>query len=591
MRRHWITATALAVTLAAGLLQAPVALARAQKTFDIVEKTYVVKTRDAKIYVEIAHAAQGDKIVRAPSVFTYSPYSILGDRRNNDASEWTPQGYHRVWADVIGTGNSGGCYDYGGDREKRTAHDLVEWIAKQKWSTGKVGMFGASYEGTTATAAAVTKPKGLTTIVPEAAISRWYGYAYSGGIRYLLNNEQPADEGFDTPALFDFGLAVPPPVDVQGDDWAGRVESAITPCDEITHTEHGYDDTPDYDKFWTERDYLKDADEIRIPVMVVHNWGDYNVKQEEGWNLFNALKNSANRKMFFGERYSGHGVPGGAYNKTLHAWMDHYLKGVDNGVEDIPTITSQTADFFGPGKFLSADKVKTRDIELIAQETTKTTPTDYEWKLLPTKPQMGFQAPTPATWLSMGGNLESHMNHHARSHHEWWYFESPPLKKDTRIFGEIKVKAWVTADREWVTLTPTILDINPGCHRTEANQHVVNPTPECNPRSFYSVTRGFLDSRYRDGLAKQKLVTPNQSFQMTVVQKPTDYTFKKGHQIGLQVAGEIIEWHVPKVYPCQSDVCANIKLDWENGQTRVVLPVVNGPRNPMDLFDFGGHHH
>lgn len=32
----------------------------------------------------------------------------------------------RVWADVIGTGNSGGCYDYDGLREKETGYDLVE---------------------------------------------------------------------------------------------------------------------------------------------------------------------------------------------------------------------------------------------------------------------------------------------------------------------------------------------------------------------------------------------------------------------------------------------------------------------------------
>jgi hypothetical protein len=39
----------------------------------------------------------------------------------------------------------------------------------------------------------------------------------------------------------------------------------MQPCEEITHTEHAYDDTPDYGKFWRERDYLKDARKIDIP--------------------------------------------------------------------------------------------------------------------------------------------------------------------------------------------------------------------------------------------------------------------------------------------------------------------------------------
>ena len=55
------------------------------------------------------------------------------------------------------------------------------------------------------------KPPHLTTIIPEAAISRWYHYAYSGGIRYFLNNENPTDEGIDTPLGFDFGFAIRPP--------------------------------------------------------------------------------------------------------------------------------------------------------------------------------------------------------------------------------------------------------------------------------------------------------------------------------------------------------------------------------------------
>src|ERR671915_233177 len=73
---------------------------------------YIVKTKHGKIFVQVAHAVRGDKIIKAPAIFTYSPYSVLGvppdQRRNNDASHWNPLGYHRVWADVVGTGNSGG---------------------------------------------------------------------------------------------------------------------------------------------------------------------------------------------------------------------------------------------------------------------------------------------------------------------------------------------------------------------------------------------------------------------------------------------------------------------------------------------------
>ena len=134
-------------------------------------------------------------------------------------------------------------------------------------------MIGGSYDGTTATATATQRPPHLTTIVPQAAISRL--------VRLRVLRRHPlhrtttsssaagpgavSDEGVDTPLGFDFGFAIPPPVDVDGPDWQQRVQSTITPCEEFEHTHNGYDDTPDYDVFWLERDYLVDAREDHDP--------------------------------------------------------------------------------------------------------------------------------------------------------------------------------------------------------------------------------------------------------------------------------------------------------------------------------------
>lgn len=585
-----MTALALISALAATLLPAAQAPAAQKKTYTISMVPTVVPTRDGEIYAEIAHPVDAKgKIVKGPIILTYSPYSVLG--RESGRDRWVPKGYHVVFADVVGTGNSGGCYDYGGNREKRTAHDLIEWLAKQKWSTGKVGMIGGSYNGTTQHAAAVTKPPHLTTIIPEAAIARWYDYAYSGGIRYFLNNETPSDEGVDTPLAFDFGFAIPPPVDVSDPSWADRVASTITPCDEITHTEHGYDDTPDYDEFWIERDYERLAHKVKIPVLIAHNWGDWNVKQHNGWDMFKAYPNA---KMFFGDRYMTHGTPDGKYDQVVDKWFDHYLMGIDNGIQKLPKITSKTANWDGPLKYLSANKVKTTPVKLWAQQTPRTNPNDYASKLLPTKPIVGLMPMAPPTFPSTSINTESHSNHHSRVNHDWWWFESPALKKDTRIFGEIKVKAYIQTQREWVTLTPTIVDLDMDCHIMEAGQHV-GTKPECLPNALYSVTRGFLDTRYRNGLEKQEMLKPGVPFNVTVVEKPMDYVFKKGHHIALNFSTEINEWMIPKPYNCgaettQAQACVNVTIKVDEGKTQVILPIVNAPKDPADLFDFGHHH-
>ena len=586
MRRFSVIPVGLAAALIASLM-VPGAATAAAKAYDIQVETYTIETKHGLIYTEVAHPVAAGKVVKGPVILTLSPYSALGRDGNRD--RWVPKGYHVAFADVIGTGNSGGCYDYGGAREKETAHDVVEWMGTQKWSTGKVGMIGSSYNGTTQHAAAVMHPKHLTTIVPEAAIARWYDYAYRGGIRYALNNENPADEGIDTPLAFDFGLAIPPPADVDDPTWADRVQSTILPCDEVSHIEHGYDDTPDYDKFWIERDYERLAHTVDIPVLIAHNWGDWNVKQANGWDMFKAYPNA---KMYFGDRYMGHGTPDGKYDQTVDAWFDHYLMGKDNGIDKLPKITSETANWDGPMKYLSANKVKTSPVKLYAQATPRTNASDYEWKLLPTKPIAGFSEPAVAQFPSANINTEAHANHHARSHHDWWWWESPALKKDTRIFGEIKVKLNLTTDREWVTLTPTIVDLDMECHTTVANQHAA--LPQCLPNSLYSVTRGWLDTRYRDGLDKQKLLEPGVPFSATVVENPQDYVFKKGHHIGLNFSTEILEWSLAKPYPCvlaASPVdCVNVTVNWLDGGTNVTLPVVGAPKDPMDLFDFGHQH-
>jgi X-Pro dipeptidyl-peptidase len=597
MRPRTVISIGAMACLLAGVLVAPPAPA-SEGPYELKAQSHVVKTKYGRIYLESVVPVKDGKVVKAPAILTYSPYSILLGR-NSDSAEWVPDGYARVWADVVGTGNSGGCWDYGGKREKETGYALVEWIADQKWSNGKVAMTGGSYNGTTAIATAVTDPPHLTTIVPEAAISRWYEYAYSGGMRYFWTNEplghqgpgSAADEGFDTPLAFDFGLAVPPPLDPGSEDWADRFESTIAPCEELQHSERGYDQTPDYNKFWLERDYIVDANKVDIPVLIAANWGDWNVKQEESVNFYRALKRSPKASLYMGSRWEGHGTPGGDYDKVKHAWMDHYLLGKDNGIQNLPDVVSLPSDNEGALKWYSGPWPRTKNVGLMAQNVPPTQQGAWPWMLLPSKPiPPGLVAPQPAQFISVGINSETHMNHHYRTNHDWFWFESPQLKRDVRIFGNPKVQLYSTVYRKWVTFTPTVVDVDHEKHVIVNGNHVT-PT---DPSALLSVTRGFLDSRYRDSLRKQKALKPGKPFEMTATLKPTDYVFRKGHQIGLQISTELIEWALPKPYPgCESSdqQCAWVRIEWEGGRTKLILPVVDAPKNAMSLFDFGHGHH
>src|SRR3954452_3215745 len=329
----------LLALLAAGLLAAP---ARAAN----VEETIKVPTKDGRIWAEIVRPDTKEKV---PIILTYSPYNSLGENPGGSvaddslAATFTPKGYARVVADVLGTRNSTGCWDYGGAREQESGVDFVDALAKLRWSNGKVAMIGASYDGTTANMVAVrgADVPGLAAIAPQAAINHWYGYAYQDGVRYAGNSKVPTDEGIDTPLGFDFGIARTPPTRPDGAD-ADTVSDLATgrynPCESADHTAHGYDTTPDYDGFWKQRDYLKDAANVRVPVLVTHGWQDYNVKQSEGLDFYEALGPKVPFKVLY--MWQGpHGTPSTAdYKALLERFFAHTLKGVDNAVETEPAV-------------------------------------------------------------------------------------------------------------------------------------------------------------------------------------------------------------------------------------------------------------
>lgn len=562
------TALAAAAALLGAALAVPAAAApvpaglpepaQLQEVDGSTTRSYVVPTRHGPLFLEVVHPTRAGKVLPAHGILTLSPYSVLG--RNGDASSYVPRGYARMYADVVGTGNSGGCYDYGGKREKETAFDLVEWVARQPWSRGRVGMTGGSYDGTTATAAAVMKPKGLATIVPEAAISRWYDYAYSGGMRYTYTNEMlgkrgagaAAEEGFDTPLTFDFGLAVPPPLDVTSPDWAGRVANAMRVCDEVQHTEKGYDPTPDYDAFWVERDYARDAGRIDIPVMVAHNWGDWNVKQDTALRLWQALPKRPTTKLYLGGRFSGHGRPGGDYAAAKLAWMDRWVGGVKNGIErTLAAVTSQTASSAGNGDYVAGRAPRTSDVSLSSSTGLGLVPGTVK------------AADGPSVPFSLAGSESAAMTSLAPGvRGDYAVLVSAPLTRDVRMFGSPTIKVGMATDRTWTTLAPAVVDVDPA-------------------GSFPSVpvTRGWLDTRYAKSLAKAQ-PGDGKGLRTTVVAKPSDWTFQKGHRIALIVKTASAEWTAPKPYDGAPTPTFGLEL---GSATSLTLPLV-APGDVKTLF-------
>src|SRR5688500_16434788 len=128
-----------------------------------------------------------------PTLYAASPYQWEYDDvpayplfpwRETGPVEWYVQrGYVYVHADVRGSGRSEGEFGFLSRQEQEDHVTLIEWIAKQPWSNGKVGGIGQSYFGFSQWLMAAMQPPHLTCIAPyDALFDPYRCHGYHGGI-------------------------------------------------------------------------------------------------------------------------------------------------------------------------------------------------------------------------------------------------------------------------------------------------------------------------------------------------------------------------------------------------------------------------
>jgi uncharacterized protein len=119
-----------------------------------------------------------------PAVFTLTPY--IADSYHDRAMYFAQHGYVYALVDVRGRGNSEGNFEPFAN-EARDGADVVEWLAKQPWSNGKVAMWGGSYAGFDQWATLKEFPPHLATIVPAAAAHAAVDFPFQSNVFYTYD--------------------------------------------------------------------------------------------------------------------------------------------------------------------------------------------------------------------------------------------------------------------------------------------------------------------------------------------------------------------------------------------------------------------
>ena len=227
---------------------------------------------------------------------------------------------------VRGTGNSAGCFENKGLDESRDHYVLIEWLARQTWSNGRVGTYGLSYGGVTGLFAGMENPPSLKTVLAIGPLVDQYvgdttpqGAADSFTAEYNTRNRG--------------GVSAMPHVLGALDDpnfLLGQAE--VYPerlCPEyataFVNPNFGYAPIEDRGAtFWAERNHMMRLHNMTAALWWVHGFQDINTGNQEDpvWPFLTG----GPRRMLLGQW--GHDTPPNAtWVAEAVTWFDYWLKG------------------------------------------------------------------------------------------------------------------------------------------------------------------------------------------------------------------------------------------------------------------------
>ncbi|HLE96653.1 MAG TPA: CocE/NonD family hydrolase, partial [Candidatus Thermoplasmatota archaeon] len=367
---------------------------------------------------------------------------------------------------------------------------VVEALAAEPWSNGKIALVGTSYVGTTPIETAVLQPPHLATIVPMSAVTEWYRYYFENG-EQRVNGDPPPGASYPDPALW-MALGVAPGFRT------GTVDPNDAACVAEYWREYWFQD--DYDAFWKARDHGANAANITVPVLYAQGWRDENVAT----NMIPAWWDDvgAEKRAWFQQH--GHGVPGSkeAFYEYQHRWLDHWLLDLENGVLEMPAVVVEDSR----GKFRAEDAWPPADATGLrlfpaADGTLAAEPSD----------------PGKASFVD-DGSIATTIRplRAAAAGTTYLAFEGEPLENAMHIAGEPVVHLRASssaADTQWSVLLYEL--------------------DEEGKTTF--VTRGYLDARHRDSLEKGEDLAPGTEYDFHWRMHPRDHVVEAGHRLQLVV--------------------------------------------------------
>jgi len=536
MKRSWICLLAL---LHASACQAQGR--RAAKALERLKQVAIVGTnvmapmRDGvKLATDIARPKQPGKY---PVVLSRTPYG----KRIGGGWGFIKAGYAVAVQDVRGRyASEGEFYPFIHDLDD--AYDTIEWLAKQPWCDGNVGMQGGSYVGFTQLAAALTRPPHLRCImptVPPADFDRRTLF-YGGALRMELAQGWLLGQSWRSQRVLRKEVSAK-----ELERWQPH-RSFRKWCWHVPLRDPGpiAIGGPGYAKCW--RDILGNwerpgawkrisaavrPEDIEIPVLITA--GFYDIFAQENIELLLALRSRGGSQaarthshLIIGPWVHGIGKPAGDVNfpkarSALHGvrekWLARWLKNEKNDVDEWPPIR---AFIMGQDRWIETD--------------VWPTPQSRPAKFYLAPGRLGSDPPTHAESSSTftydpahpaqtvgGANLilPKGIRDHGKNAErpDVLSFVTDPLDREITVVGRLRARLFVSSSAPDTDFTAMLLDVRPDGYMA-------------------NIQDGIVRARYRDGRNTPKTLRPHQIVEVDIDLWSTAYAFKKGHRVALHVS-------------------------------------------------------
>jgi uncharacterized protein len=560
----------------------------AQSSDDIVKKLEEIAIIDQKVMMPMRdgvrlatdiYRPKGD--AKVPIVFSRTPYNFntwidgqMRTRTMEAAYDAVSRGYAYVVQNERGRFFSEGEWDILGT-PTTDGYDAFEWMSKQAWSNGKIGLIGCSSTAEWQMAVASLEHPALAAMVPQGygagvgRVGKYFeqGNWYRGGAVQMLfiawlygtQNDKykpsfpkdiPQEDLIRVSRFYDLATEMPRV------DWSEGL--AHLPVQDIIKNVNGQKGVFDKmivrkpnDPAWYEGGLYHDNMPMNVPSFWFVSW--YDVASSPNLALYNHVRNSAKSKEIADNQYLviaptlhcafkratentivGERSVGDAqlnYDELTWGWFDMLLKGEQN---DFKTKTPkvqyytmgsnkwQSSDTWPPANvvmtnyYLSSEgKANTRngDGKLVSRAPAADKPDTFKYD--PHNPVNSYGGNVCCTGNAVQGGSFDQSEMELRD--DILVYTSDVLKEGIEVSGFIESTLYLSSDVKDTDITIKLIDVHPD-------------------GKAYNLDETIQRVRYREGYEKEVFMEKGKVYEVKLTPMSTSNYFAPGHRIRIEVS-------------------------------------------------------